>query len=283
MCDEGSRRRRMKENALLQVRQGVGSVVLVLVGLLLGGCPWFPKPVVLVTVEVPVKPKLMLDGNIKEFQIHNFEGPVECAQELHNGIYAKAVTSKDLVPTIIGLPDLDGPLEIKGMVDKCSMRMGYGVLNATMQFWHGGKQLHQEVVKEETNRPGASTEEVRATLVERVIKRVALIFLPDQKPELRECRPLGSADPGCTAAKENNWKLGIDFWSKHLAQNQNDARAWYNRGIAHEGLKKFPEAVADYKKAVELERDELYVRVLGRAEKAVQDIAVIDRARKARE
>ncbi|MBL8037773.1 MAG: tetratricopeptide repeat protein, partial [Nitrospira sp.] len=62
-----------------------------------------------------------------------------------------------------------------------------------------------------------------------------------------------------------------------------DHQAWYNRGIAHEGLWEFREAAADYKKAVELERDELYMQALVRVEKIVQDITAIEAAKKSRE
>ncbi|MEC4889180.1 MAG: tetratricopeptide repeat protein [Nitrospira sp.] len=266
----------MKENALLQVRRGVGSVGLVMLGLLLGGCSK-----AFVIVDVPVKPEFIPPGSIREVDVHAFQGPQECAPELEKGVKARAV--EDFTVTIPGLPDLEGPLEVDGTVEKCSMRMGYGVLNATMRLSHAGKPLYQKTVREESNRPGASTEEMQAALVKRVIDKFAAMFVSGKRGELREGRPLGSADPGWIAAKEKNWKLAIEFWSKHLAQNQNDARAWYNRGIAHEGLWEFKEAVADYKKASELERDDVYTQALVRAEKFLRDSIVINAAKKSRE
>mgnify|MGYP001393645295 CR=1 FL=1 len=238
-----------------------------------------------VIVDVPVKAKFTPPGNIKEFVVHPFEGPAECASDLEKGIHARAANAGDLAPAISGLPDLDGPLEVKGKVDACSMRMGYGMLNATMMLSHGGNQLYHEIVREETNRPGASSEEVRATLVERVIKQFASIFVPGKKPEIREIRPQGSSDSGWIAISGNNknWKLAIEFWSKRISEEPKDDRAWYNRGIAHEGLWEFREAVADYKKAVELERDELYMHALVRSEKTLQNIMVIEAAKKSRE
>jgi len=236
-----------------------------------------------VIVDVPVKPKFVPPGNIKEFDIHNFEGPVECASDLQKGLHARAANAGDLAPTIPGLPDLDGPLEVKGKVDTCSLRMGHGVLNATMLLWHGGKQLHHEMVKEETNRPGASSEEVRATLVDRVIKRFASIFVPGKKSEIREGRPRGASDPWWLAVKEKHWKLAIDMLTTRISGEPNDAPSWYNRGLAHEGNGEPRDAVADYKKAVELERDDLYQQALVRAEKALQDAMAIETAKKARE
>jgi len=253
-------------------------VLLITILVLLSGCHRH-----FVIVDVPVKPKFIPPGNIKEFEVRNFEGPVECAKDLQAGIHARAANAGDLAPTIIGLPDLDGPLEIRGRVDACSMRMGYGMLNATMLLSHGGKQLHQELVREETNRPGASTEEVRTTLVDRAIMKFAAIFVPGKKSEIRELRPEGGSDPVLIAMKEKNWKLAIEILSKRVNEDSKDHRAWYHRGIAHEGLWEFREAVADYKKTVELERDETYMQTLVRAEKTVQDLTTIEQAKKARE
>jgi len=254
------------------------SVLLIAMLVLLSGCQKY-----IVVIDVPVKPKFIPPGNIKEFEVRNFDGAAECAKDLQTGIHALAANAGDLAPAIAGLPDLDGPLEIRGRVDACSMRMGYGMLNATMMLSHGGKQLHQEIVREETNRPGASTEEVRTTLVDRAIKKFAAIFVPGKKSEIRELRPEGGSDPVLIAMKEKNWKLAVDILSKRGNENAKDHRTWYNRGIAHEGLWEFREAAADYKKTVELERDELYMQALVRAEKTVQDLTAIEKAKKARE
>lgn len=257
-----------------------GSVPVMLLVMLvsLSGCQKYN-----VIVDVPVKPKFTSPGNIKEFEIHAFEGPAECARDLEKGIHGLAANAGDFVPMIIGLPDLEGPLDVKGKVDACSMRMGYGMLNATMLLSHGGKHLYQEVVREETNRPGASSEEVRATLIDRVIKRFASIFVSGKKQEIRVLRPQGGSDPGLMAMKEKNYKLAIELWNKQIGEDSNNHRAWYNRGIAHEGLWEFREAAADYKKAVELERDELYLQAFVRAEKAVQDVMAIATSKKSRE
>lgn len=161
--------------------------------------------------------------------------------------------------------------------------MGYGALNAMMTISHGGNVWHQEVVKEETNRPGASTEEVRTTLVDRVIKKFSSIFLPGVKSEIRELRPLGGSDPGWVISKEKNWKFAAEIWSKRIGEDLKEDRAWYNRGVAHEGIGDFRTAVADYKKAVELDRDDLYVQTLVHAERIAQNLLVIEAARKSRE
>ena len=244
----------------------------------LSGCKIY-----LVNVEVPVKPKFIPPGNIKEFEVRNFEGPPECAKDLQSGIHARAANAGDLAPRIPGLPDLDGPLEVRGRVEGCSMRMGYGMLNATMILSHGGKQLYQEIVREETNRPGASIEEVRTVLVDRAIKQFASIFVPGKRSEIREGRPLGSNDPGWAAAEAKNWKFAVELWSKQITQTPNDARAWYNRGIAHEGLGDFEKAVADYKKAAELDQDEVYIQALVRANKFLEDMSLMNAAKKSRE
>jgi len=267
------------------VRSGHGIllVALILLSLTAGGChffPWSPKYVVI--VDVPVKPKFVPPGNVKEADVHQFEGAPECARDLQGGVQAEAIKGGFTRP-IPGLPDLDGPLDIHGRVDVCSLRMGYGALNATMTLSHGGNVWHQEVVKEETNRPGASTEEVRATLVDRVITKFSSIFLPGVKREIRELRPLGGNDPGWVACKEKNWKFAVENWTTRIGEDPKEDRAWYNRGVAREGLGDVRAAVADYKKAVELDRDDLYVQALVHAERIAQDLVVIEAARKARE
>lgn len=244
----------------------------------LGGCATNYS----VIVDVPVKQKFNPPGNIKEVDVHKFEGPLECAGELQNGIQARAANG-GLRITIPGLPDLEGPLDINGRVDACSIRMGYGSLNTTMVLSHGGKLLHQEIVREETNRPGASTEEVRTILVERAANRFASIFVPGKRSELRAVRPKGGHDPGWVALRDKNWKLAVALWAKRVGEDPADHRAWYNRGIAHEGLWEFREAMADYRKALELEQDELYAQALVRAEKSARDIVAIETAQKARE
>lgn len=257
--------------------KGNVSVLLMAMLVSLTGCPKY-----IVIIDVPVKPKFIPPGNIKEVDVRKFEGPLECVGELQNGIQARAANGGFNKP-IPGLPDLEGALDINGTVEACSIRMGYGVLNATMRLSHGGKQLHQEILREETNRPGASMEEVRATLVERTVKHFAAIFVPGRKSELREVRPRGGSDPGWVAAREKNWELAVEFWTKWIGEDSKDARPWYNRGIAYEGLWAFKEAVADFKNAMELDRDEVYAQELVRAEKSRQDFIVIDSAKKARE
>jgi len=237
----------------------------------------------MVIVDVPVKPKFLPPGNIKEFKVLAFEGAPECASDLQEGIHARAANAGDLAVHIPGLPDLDGPLEVKGKVDACSMRMGYGALNATMILSHGGKQLYQEIVREETNRPGASLEEVRATLVRRATKQFAEIFVPGRRSEIREMRPDGTSDPGWVAAQAKNWKVAIESWSRRISEEPTDHRALYNRGVAYEGLWAFRDAAADYQKAMGLERDELYVQALVRVERIVQDLTAIEAAKKSRE
>lgn len=151
-----------------------------------------------------------------------------------------------------------------------------------MTLSHGGNVWHQKVIKEEVDRPGASREEVRATLVDRVIKKFSSIFLPGVKREIRELRPLGGNDPGWVACKGKNWKFAVETWTTRIGEDPKEDRAWYNRGVAREGLGDFRAAVTDYKKAVELDGDDLYVKALVHAERIAQDLVVIEAARKAR-
>lgn len=258
--------------------KGNATVLFLALLLVLSGCQKY-----VIIVDVPVPPKVAFTSNIKEVQASEFEGQAECAADIKEGIDAKVNNSGYLVPAIPGLPDLDGPLEIKGKVSVCTLRMGYGVLNATMALWHGGKQLHQEVVKEETSRGGASMAEVRAVLVESVVNRFVKIFIPTVKRELREFRPDGANDSGWLAAKQGNWPLAIDSWTKRVKEDPKNHQAWYNRGVAQEANGHLPEAIKDYKQAVELKQDELYVSILSHAEKAQQATKIIETAKKSRE
>jgi len=263
--------------AVGQWAKASAAVLLVAILVSLSGCQKY-----FVTVEVPIPPKFTPPGNVKEVNVQKFEGPIECAGELQNGVKARAANGGFTI-TIPGLDDLEGPLDINGKVDTCVVRMGHGVLNATMVLSHGGKQLRQEIVKKETNRPGASTEEVRTTLVQQVESSFASIFIPGKKSEVREVRPRGESDPGLMALRDKNSKLAVEIWTKEINENSGNHRAWYNRGVAHEGLGKFREAVDDYKKALELEQDELYTRAQVHAEKSAGARAEIEAAQKARE
>ncbi|CUS37888.1 hypothetical protein COMA2_40077 [Candidatus Nitrospira nitrificans] len=250
-------------------------VLLVVLVSLLGGCAGTRATI----VEVPVKPKLVLPGNIGEFRIQDFGGPADCARDLWTGIHELAVRGK-LTPVDPRFRSVEEPLHITGTIEDCSLRMGYGALKATITLSLGEKPLHQELVRQETTRPGASREEVRGILVDRAVKQVASIFVSDWKSELREVCAQGSSDPVWIALHDKNWKHARELVSELTRKDSQDHCAWFNSGITHEGLKQFDEAVRSYQKAVDVDQNEKYSQALSRAKRSLDSFRAINAERR---
>ena len=226
--------------------------------LVLAACGTFPQKT---TVIVIVPPKLMLNANIKDFDVQ-VSGPSDCARDIQTGIEAAAVKG-ELAPTIKGFRYLDGPLVIEGTVEDCPMEMGRGKLKGKIVFLHETKPLHHELVSLETNRPGASRDEVREFLVRQAVKQVATVFVPSEKKEVRDLQ--GSNGPVLIALYEQNFRHALELLPELVRKDPKDFYAWFNYGIAHEGLKQFDKAVESYQRAFDLNPSEEYSRRLSRA------------------
>lgn len=221
-----------------------------------------------VTIEVPIPPKIGIDKNIAEFKLHPIAGTPICASSLQTGIDAKVKNAGVWLTPIDGIPDLEGPLEIAGKVENCDIRMGHGNITGELALSHNGKPLYQMVIRQETNRPGASAEEVRGVLTDRVVDEFVKIFVWTKVKKLRQIVRIGNDDAAVNAAKSGNWNLATEAWNKRIQQVSGEDGAYYNLGVAYEAVAQCKKAVEDYRKAVELRPDkELYGVVLSEAEK----------------
>jgi tetratricopeptide (TPR) repeat protein len=233
---------------------------------------------VLVTVVHP--PPIVFDG-VREVEIQEFQGPADCAKGLKPKLEARVTKSKQWTIAIPGLSDPTETLTVKGTVTACSVSMGQGTMNAVIAAWHMGNQVHQAVINEQTNRPGAPSNEIRDVLVERVSERFAKPILLTERQELRTFLPIeGDNDAGVTAATMGNWSLAIDTFGKQIKAKPKEHRAWYNRGISYEATAQVKLAVKDLRQAVELERRDLYVEALTRADRSLQSQKTIELLKK---
>lgn len=224
-----------------------------------------------VLVEVMYPPKASIPAKVKEIEVEEFLGSVECAKLFKPKLITKVTEGGVYTIAVTGLSEPEETLTIKGMVTTCSPSQGSGTLNTEVSGWYMGNQVHQAVVVENTTRPGASPNEVRDVLVDRVTVRMGKDLLPTKRKEVRTFLPIdGDGDSGVTAASGGNWKLAIETFGKQLKDKPGEHRAWYNRGVAYEANAQFELAVKDLQKAIELKRKALYVEELARADKGLQ-------------
>ncbi|MBP8116163.1 MAG: tetratricopeptide repeat protein [Nitrospira sp.] len=224
-----------------------------------------------VLVEVMYPPKAPIPAKVKEIEVEEFQGPMECAKPFKPKLITKVTEGGIYTIAIKGLSDPEETLTIKGTVATCALNQGSGTLNTEFSGWYMGNQVHQAVVAENTTRPGAPPNEVRDVLINRVRDRMAKDLLPTKRKEIRTFLPVdGDNDSGMTAASGGNWKLAIEAFGKQLKEKPADHRAWYNRGVAYEASAQFELAVKDLQKAIELKRRELYVEELARVDKELQ-------------
>jgi tetratricopeptide (TPR) repeat protein len=229
-----------------------------------------------VIVNVLVPPEVTFGDHIKEVKIERFDGVSLCAQPLQAKVESLATNAELYRRGIAGLEEATETLEVRAKVETCTVRLGFGSLRSQFSVWHMGTQLRQEVISEQTNRPGAPEDEVRDVLVDRVAQQFARVFLPTSKKELRVFRPIGDNDAALVAAMNDNLSVAIDLWGKRLKDMPTDDRAYYNRGVAYEASGQLPAAIKDYRKAMELGKDELYGQALARSENALKAMKRIE-------
>jgi hypothetical protein len=256
----------------------LSSMVPAAIGLVfsLSGC----QPVKSVIVPVVVPPPIVFPG-VKEMDIEEFQGPAECAKGLKPKLVMKVTESGIFTIAIPILSEPSETLTVKGTVTTCTLSLGSGTLNVVLSAWYMGNQVHQAVIDEQTNRPGAPPNEVRDVLVERVANRVAKATLPIKRKEIRTFLPIGGdGDAGVTAASMGNWSLAIDSFGKQIKDQPKEHRAWYNRGIAYEATGQLKLGMNDLQKAIELHRCDRYVEALARLDKGIQSQKTIELIKK---
>lgn len=237
------------------------------------------KTQVVVTVMHPAK--VSIPAKVKEIDVEEFQGLAECAKSLKPKLITKVTESGVYTIAVHGLSEPDETLTIKGSVTTCALSLGSGTLNADVSAWYMGNQVHQEVVSEHTNRPGAPPNEVRDILIDRVMSRTAKAILPVKKKEIRTFLPIdGDNDTGVTSAAAGNWPLAVESFGKQVKEKPTEHRAWYNRGIAYEVTGQFKLALNDLRKAIDLKRSDLYVEALARVDRGMQNQKSIEDLKK---
>ena len=266
---QGGRGRLARIGRTLLVGLGAGGLLLTL-----AACQ--PGKQVLVDVLHPPL-KVRVPSQVKEVWVEEFQGPVECAKPFKPKLTTKETESEVYKPAVPGLSLPEETLTVKGAVTTCALSMGSGTPNSEVSAWYMGNQIHQEVVNEHTNRPGAPQNEVRDVLVDRVVSRTAKALFPMKRKEIRTFFPVdGDGDIGVSAAAAGNWTAAIESFGKHIKEKPTEHRAWYNRGIAYEVTRQFKAALKDLQKAIELKRRDEYVEALARVGKAMQDEKTIE-------
>lgn len=234
---------------------------------------------VLVTVWHP--PKIPVPSQVKEIFVEDFLGPEGCAKPLKPKLITKVTESEVYKVAVPPFSEPEETLTIKGTVATCALSMGSGTLNSEVSAWYMGNQVHQEVVNEHTNRPGAPQNEVRDVLVDRVVTRTAKALLPTKRKEIRTFFPVdGDNDTGVAAAGAGNWPLAIEAFGKQIKEKPTEHRAWYNRGIAYEATSQFKAAVKDLQKAIDLKPRAEYVDARARVDQEMQGDKVIENIKK---
>lgn len=269
---QGRRRRRVRVARALSAVFGAAGVVLIL-----GACHSGKQ----VLVDMMHPPSVPVPAEVTDIDVEEFQGPAECAKHLKQKLVAKVTESGRYKPAVPGLSEPSETLTLRGSVSTCALSLGSGTLNTVLSAWYMGEQIHQAVVEEHTNRPGAPSNEVRDVLVDRVTIRMAKPILPLKRKEIRKFYPIdGDGDAGMGAASNGNWPLAIDSFGKQIKEKPNEHRAWYNRGIAYEATGRYELAMKDLRKALELKQSEQYVEALARVDKEMQSRKQIDERKK---
>ncbi|HDI72543.1 MAG TPA: tetratricopeptide repeat protein, partial [Candidatus Altiarchaeales archaeon] len=60
---------------------------------------------------------------------------------------------------------------------------------------------------------------------------------------------------GLREYEKGNYKQAIEYYSKAIEYNPNDASLYNNRGLAYYNLQQYDKAIADYTKAIEIKPD----------------------------
>lgn len=233
------------------------------------GCATVSKGVI---VNITVAPEIILPEGVGMVSVRDIEGDGYCAAVLKN-ILESLINRADIYELdISGLEDPETTAVIEGKIEECNIKPGYGNVSATFVMFHNNRRIGIETPSESSNRPGASKSEVRDVLLKRLAKKYVSRFLPVTKKELRIFKEGESHTAAISSAENKNWPLAIELWTKLIVKNRKNHEAFYNRGIAREAggsVKNLERAIGDYKTAIAIKKDALYIQALSRAQSAL--------------
>ncbi len=245
------------------------AVIATLFAMNLASCATVPKGVI---VDITVSPENILPEEVGAVSVRDIDGDGYCAAPLKNMLESLINKAAVYELDISGLEDPETTVIIEGKIEECNIKPGYGNVSATFVMFHDNRRIHIETDSENSNRPGASKSEVRDVLLKRLAKKYASRFLPVTRKELRIFKKGESHTAAISSAENRNWDMAIRLWTELIIKNRKNHQAFYNRGIAYEaggGVKNLERAIRDYKTAIAIKKDSLYIKALSRAENAL--------------
>jgi len=237
------------------------------------GCASTPQGV---AVDVVQPPEISLPEGVAKIFIGEIKGNERCASPLKSSL--ESMVSKG---DIFGFEEEADFVEeditatITGDIKECKISDGSGEVYVEFTMHFGGEVLRKRTVSKSVNRPGSTSSEIRDVLSSRVVKAYLKTFMHTTKRELREFKGEGANQLGVKAAVAKNWNEAIRIWSEQIKQFPNNHGSLYNRGIAWEakgGVKNLKKAIKDYKAAIALKKDKLYLQAEARAETALKSM-----------
>jgi tetratricopeptide (TPR) repeat protein len=240
---------------------------------LLAGCASTPQGV---AVDVIQPPEISLPEGVAKIFIGEIKGNERCADPLKSEM--ESMVSKG---DIFGFEEEaefveeDVTVTINGNVKECKISDGSGEIYVEFTMYFGGEVIRKRTVSKSANRPGATSSEIRDVLSKRVAKGYLRTFMHTTKRELREFKVEGANQLGVKAAVEKNWNEAIRIWSEQIKKYPGNHESLYNRGIAWEakgGVKNLKKALKDYRGAITLKKDKLYLQAESRAEAALKSL-----------
>jgi tetratricopeptide (TPR) repeat protein len=240
---------------------------------LLAGCASTPKGV---AVEVVQPPEISLPEGVTKIFIGEIKGNERCAEPIKSKLESMVAKGE-----IFGFEEEaefveeDVTVTINGNVKECKISDGSGEVYVELTMYFGGEVLRKRTVSKSANRPGSTSSEIRDVLSARVAKEYLKLFMHTTRRELREFKGEGANQLGVKAAVAKNWNEAIRIWSEQIKKYPNNHESLYNRGIAREakgGAKNIKKALKDYRGAIALKRDKLYLQAEARAEAALKSL-----------
>ena len=93
-------------------------------------------------------------------------------------------------------------------------------------------------------------EKMLEQLSDKIAKKIASDFLPREKTSDIELEDNSATKDGVKSAKEGDWKNAEASWRNAVANDPQNAAAWYNLGVAAEVAGRYEEAKLSYQRAL---------------------------------